>query len=168
MVLLILNDGPYGTERSYNGLRLALALAKTEGTEVRVFLMADAVGCAKPGQATPDGYYNISRALKGLTTRGVPVGACGPCMDARGYTDGSLRGGRRPLLDAASRRVDGLCGPGHHVSAGRVSYIRTATTSPESAVSAATVQMAAGIPARSAIKPVSSPPTAKPRSRQSR
>jgi uncharacterized protein involved in oxidation of intracellular sulfur len=27
-VLLILNDPPYGSERCYNGLRLALALAK--------------------------------------------------------------------------------------------------------------------------------------------
>jgi uncharacterized protein involved in oxidation of intracellular sulfur len=92
-VLLILNDAPYGTERSYNGLRLALALAKTEGTEVRVFLMADAVACAKPGQTTPDGYYNIGRMLKGLTSRGVAVGACGSCMDARGYGDADLADG---------------------------------------------------------------------------
>ncbi len=92
-VLLILNDPPYGTERSYNGLRLALALAKTEGTSVRVFLMADAVGCAKPGQKTPDGMYNIERMLKGLTTRGVEAGACGSCMDARGYADTDLAEG---------------------------------------------------------------------------
>jgi uncharacterized protein involved in oxidation of intracellular sulfur len=94
-VLLILNDGPYGTERSYNGLRLALALAKTDGTEVRVFLMADAVACAKPGQTTPDGFYNIGRMLKGLTGRGVVVGACGTCMDARGYTESDLAHGVR-------------------------------------------------------------------------
>ncbi len=92
-VLLILNDPPYGTERSYNGLRLALALAKTEGTFVRLFLIADAVGCAKPGQTTPDGMYNIERMLKGLTSRGVEVGACGSCMDARGYTDADLASG---------------------------------------------------------------------------
>ncbi len=92
-VLLILNDPPYGTERSYNGLRLALALAKVDGTTVRVFLMADAVACAKPGQATPEGYYNIGRMLKGLTTRGVEVGACGSCMDARGYSDADLAEG---------------------------------------------------------------------------
>jgi uncharacterized protein involved in oxidation of intracellular sulfur len=92
-VLLILNDGPYGTERSYNGLRLALALAKTEETTVRVFLMADAVACAKPGQTTPEGYYNVGRMLKGLTSRGVEVGACGSCMDARGYTDTDLADG---------------------------------------------------------------------------
>jgi len=89
-VLLILNDAPYGTERSYNGLRLALALAKVEGTTVRVFLMADAVACAKPGQTTPDGFYNIGRMLKGLTTKGVEVGTCGSCMDARGFTDADL------------------------------------------------------------------------------
>ena len=91
--LLILNDPPYGTERSYNGLRLALALTKTEGTTVRVFLMADAVACARRGQTTPEGYYNIGRMLKGLTTRGVEIGACGSCMDARGYADADLAEG---------------------------------------------------------------------------
>ncbi|OGO55280.1 MAG: hypothetical protein A2V84_02890 [Chloroflexi bacterium RBG_16_70_13] len=88
--LIILNDPPYGTERSYNGLRLALSLAKTEGTELRVFLMADAVFCAKPGQKTPDGYYNIERMLRGLATKDAPIGACGSCMDARGMSDADL------------------------------------------------------------------------------
>ena len=59
-ILLVLNDPPYGTERSFNGLRMAHALAKNDGEgEVTVFLMADAVLCAKAGQKTPDGYYNI-------------------------------------------------------------------------------------------------------------
>ena len=34
--LFILNDAPYGTERSYNGLRLAGALSKREGFEGNV------------------------------------------------------------------------------------------------------------------------------------
>ena len=51
--LLMLNDPAYGTERSYNGLRLALSLVKCEGEEVRVFLMGDAVACAVAGQKTP-------------------------------------------------------------------------------------------------------------------
>ncbi len=92
-VLVILNDPPYGTERSYNGLRLALALAKTSETTVRVFLMADAVGCAKSGQVTPEGAYNIGRMLKGLTSRGVEIGACGSCLDARGLGDADLADG---------------------------------------------------------------------------
>lgn len=52
--LFILNDGPYGTERSYNALRLARALGKTEGQSVRVFLMGDAVACARSGQKVPE------------------------------------------------------------------------------------------------------------------
>lgn len=52
--LFILNDAPYGTERSYNGLRLARALSKLEGQSVRVFLMGDAVACAKQGQKVPE------------------------------------------------------------------------------------------------------------------
>ena len=62
--LLILNDPPYGTERSYNGLRLANALAKHDPVaEVTVFLTADAVLCAKAGQMTPEGFYNLERKL---------------------------------------------------------------------------------------------------------
>jgi len=67
--LLILNDAPYGTERSYNGLRLALSLARVEGTSLRVFLMGDAIGCAKRDQKTPAGYYNVESMLKGLFAR---------------------------------------------------------------------------------------------------
>jgi uncharacterized protein involved in oxidation of intracellular sulfur len=53
--LFILNDPPYGTERSYNGVRLANALAKAEGNTVSVFLIGDAAACAASGQVTPNG-----------------------------------------------------------------------------------------------------------------
>jgi uncharacterized protein involved in oxidation of intracellular sulfur len=93
--LLNLNDAPYGDERPYNGLRLATALTKLEESVVRVFLMADAVNCAKPGQVTPGGYYNIGRMVKGLVGRGVAVGCCGTCMDARGVGEADLAEGTR-------------------------------------------------------------------------
>lgn len=48
--LFILNDAPYGNERSYNALRLAGTLSKVEGEEVKVFLIGDAASCAKGGQ----------------------------------------------------------------------------------------------------------------------
>jgi sulfur relay (sulfurtransferase) complex TusBCD TusD component (DsrE family) len=52
-ILLILNDPPYGNERCYNALRLANALLKTEPrTEITIFLMADAVACAKKASQT--------------------------------------------------------------------------------------------------------------------
>jgi uncharacterized protein involved in oxidation of intracellular sulfur len=82
--LIILNDSPYGSERSYNGLRLAGALAKQAGTSVSVFLMGDAAACAVAGQSTPNGYYNIERMLKGLAAKSARIGICGTCMDARG------------------------------------------------------------------------------------
>ena len=40
-ILVVLNDPPYGTERSYNGLRLAGSLAKQEGVDVKVFLIGE-------------------------------------------------------------------------------------------------------------------------------
>lgn len=105
-ILLVLNDPPYGTERSYNGLRLALQLARQDDVTVRVFLMADAVACARPGQTTPDGYYNLERMLRGLVKRGIEIGACGTCMDARGVTNTDLLDGiHRSSMEELGRWV---------------------------------------------------------------
>ena len=72
-VLFVLNDAPYGSERSYNALRHAMAVAKQPDTEVRVFLTADATACALAGQKTPEGYYSIERMLKGLLVKKAMV-----------------------------------------------------------------------------------------------
>jgi uncharacterized protein involved in oxidation of intracellular sulfur len=93
--LLILNDPPYGTERSYNGLRLAASLVKQENTEVRVFLIGDSVACAKRGQTLPQGYYNLERMLQAVAQRGGEIGVCGSCIDARGIAEGELVDGCR-------------------------------------------------------------------------
>lgn len=99
--LIILNDPPYGTERSYNGLRLAHALQKNDTqAEVTVFLMADAVLCAKAGQKTPDGFYNIERMLRRLVLGKGTVLLCGTCMDARGLAEAEIApGARRSTMD---------------------------------------------------------------------
>lgn len=84
-VLIIINDAPYGTEKAYNALRLAIQLGKEhEDVEVRVFLMADAVHCALVNQNTPSGYYNIEKMLKIIIAKGAKVKICGSCADARG------------------------------------------------------------------------------------
>lgn len=102
-VLFVLNDPPYGTERTYNGLRLAGSLAKSDGAEVRVFLMGDAAPTAKAGQTVPNGFYNLGRMLTGLTQRRVPIGVCGSCMDARGLTPAELlEGAHRSSLEELS------------------------------------------------------------------
>lgn len=90
-VLIILSDAPYGSERTYNGLRLAGALAKQEGVELKVFLIGDAAA---------SGYYNVQTMLGAVTRRGASVGVCGTCMDARGVTDAELaEGTHRSSMD---------------------------------------------------------------------
>ncbi len=42
---------------------------KREGVEIKVFLVADGVLCARKGQKTPEGYYNIERMLKSIAKR---------------------------------------------------------------------------------------------------
>lgn len=60
-ILFILNDPPYGAERTYNGLRLASALLKSDpAAEITVFLMGDAVMSAKKGQMTPEGFVRAN------------------------------------------------------------------------------------------------------------
>jgi uncharacterized protein involved in oxidation of intracellular sulfur len=98
-ILLIVNDQPYGSERPYNALRLAGALAKRDSVDVRVFLMGDAVACAVAGQQLPDGHYHLDRMLKPIVRRGQ-VACCGTCLDARGLRDEQLlEGARRSTLD---------------------------------------------------------------------
>jgi len=88
--LFILNEAPYGSERTYNALRLAGSLAKREGVELEVFLIGDAVTGAHGGQKVPAGYYNVQTMLGALSHRSCAIGVCGSCMDARGLTDAEL------------------------------------------------------------------------------
>lgn len=94
-ILFILNEAPYGSEKAYNALRLAMALQKDQpGAEVRVFLIADAVTAALPAQTTPQGYYNVERMLKFVIDKGGQVRLCGTCCAARGIKS-------IPLLEGA-------------------------------------------------------------------
>lgn len=87
-ILLVINDAPYGNEKAYNALRLAMTLQKEHSeVELKVFLMADAVFCALPNQNTPDGYYNIERMLKSILNKHAIVKGCGTCAKARGIFD---------------------------------------------------------------------------------
>lgn len=68
--LIVINDGPYGSERPYNALRLAMNLLKRPEARVRVFLVGDGVQCAIAGQETHEGYYNIERMMSSVAKRG--------------------------------------------------------------------------------------------------
>lgn len=95
----ILNDPPYGTERSYNALRLAGALSEN-GTFVSVFLIGDAAMCAKQGQEVASGYYNLEVMLRNVARDNGTIGVCGACMNKRGMRDEELiEGAHRSTMD---------------------------------------------------------------------
>ncbi len=99
-ILIILNDPPYGTERSYNGLRLAMALQRRDvPLETTVFLMGDAVACAKAGHKPPQGYYNLEKMVQFIVRKGSIL-LCGTCMDARGLDEAQIVAGcQRSSMD---------------------------------------------------------------------
>lgn len=98
--LLILNDAPYGSERTYNGARLAGALAKQPGNGVRVFLIGDAASAAHRLQKVPSGFYNLEVMLGAVVHHAGLIGVCGTCMDARGISvDDLVQGAHRSTLD---------------------------------------------------------------------
>ena len=105
--LFILNDPPYGTERTYNGLRIAQSLVKNDpDAHVAVFLMADAVSAARSGQRTPEGFYNIERMLQRVLAGHGRVLLCGTCMDARGLAPGEVVAGAvRSNMDELAAEV---------------------------------------------------------------
>ncbi len=87
-VLIIINDAPYGSEKAFNALRIAIQLQKdSPQTEVRIFLMADAATSAISGQTIPQGYYSIETMLSVVIIKRGKVKICGTCADARGLKD---------------------------------------------------------------------------------
>ena len=106
--LFILNDPPYGTEKSYNALRLARSLLEKGGGDVHIFLLGDAAICAHGGEKVPQGYYNIADMLGAVMRCGGEVGVCGTCMDARGITaDELVEGARRGTMDQLTEWTTG-------------------------------------------------------------
>src|ERR687896_21294 len=102
--LFVFHDPPYGTERTYNGLRWAREmLANGNENEVRVFLFGDAVVAVQADQKTPNGFYNIEKMVQDLCENGALVGSCGTCLDARGIKEERLvKGGHRSSMKELS------------------------------------------------------------------
>jgi uncharacterized protein involved in oxidation of intracellular sulfur len=93
--LFILNDSPYGTQRTYNALRMATAMAKTSAG-VRIFLLGDGVTAALSGLNPAHADYSPQEMLAFLAQRGTQIGVCRTCMEMRGIPDQSLIAGASP------------------------------------------------------------------------
>jgi uncharacterized protein involved in oxidation of intracellular sulfur len=99
--LFVLDDSPYGSQRTCNALRLAGALAKSTTSEVAIFLLGDGVVSGLRRQSPADASYNVQEMLRLLAAQGISIGACRTCLEARGIDDSSLVAGisRRTLDD---------------------------------------------------------------------
>ena len=90
-VTIIIDSAPYGVERPWNALRLALALiSASRNSKVNVFLLGDGVSIAKRGQSPPQGYYNLETMVSELVGKGRVVQACGTCLKSRGLSKEDL------------------------------------------------------------------------------
>jgi uncharacterized protein involved in oxidation of intracellular sulfur len=88
--LFILNDSPYGSQRTYTGLRLALNLMRSPENAIHVFLIGDAVTAAFDGFSPAHAYYNTQDMLRQVGSRGGRIGVCKTCLEARGILDQHL------------------------------------------------------------------------------
>lgn len=102
--LFIFNDSPHGSQRAYNGLRLAASLSRTAGSEMRVFLLGDGVICGVNGLAPAHADYNPQELLCQIASNGAEIGACGTCLEARGISrDLALPEVKRSTLDVLTQ-----------------------------------------------------------------
>lgn len=87
-ILIIVNDAPYGSERLFNALRLAIQLNEQENppAKVSLFLLSDAITAVIPKQNPGEG-YNIQQMLEIIIAQGSQVKFCGSCMHSRGLAE---------------------------------------------------------------------------------
>ena len=89
-VLIVINDAPYSTERPFNALRLAAALAEDPDTAVNLFLIGDGAWCAVPRPKPEEAAYDMEWMLRRYLAGGRRAAVCRTCMEARGIADGQL------------------------------------------------------------------------------
>lgn len=96
-VFIIVTNPPYGNETTRSALRIARRLRKNPDTEIGMFLMADAVYCARKGEAYAEGVYSdefghtysAPRMLAAILDS-ADVFACGTCMGERDMKENEL------------------------------------------------------------------------------
>jgi len=104
-VLLIVNGPAYGSDETYNAIRLAVALSRREDVQARLFLMGDAVTCAATGKSSPEGCADLEQIMRRLLHQGEVL-LCGACMDARALTEDEIcEGARRSSMGELAERT---------------------------------------------------------------
>jgi uncharacterized protein involved in oxidation of intracellular sulfur len=96
-VFIVITHPPYGNENTRSALRIARRLRKNPDAEVALFLMADAVYCARKGEAHAEGVYHPELGLAysapqmlAVIMDTAEVFACGTCMGEREMPEDEL------------------------------------------------------------------------------
>lgn len=106
MILFIFNDSPYGSQRTYNGLRVATEMSRKK-SPIAIFLLGDGVIAGLKRQNPSDVSYNAQETLHVLAGNGVPVAACTTCLQARGIADDALVSGvQRGNLEGLTNLIE--------------------------------------------------------------
>jgi len=106
MILFIFNDSPYGSQRTFNGLRVAAELSRAN-SRIAIFLLGDGVTAGVKRQNPSDAAYNAQEMLRLLAANGVPVSACTTCLQARGIVDEDLVAGvHRGSLEGLTNLIE--------------------------------------------------------------
>jgi len=91
-----INKAAYGSEAMYTCMRFALA-ALSEGHQVNIFLLEDAVSAAKAGQETPEfpgliegRMPNMEELIKSVLRQGAVIKCCAVCCHQRALVQEEL------------------------------------------------------------------------------
>ncbi len=98
--LFIFNDSPYGSQRTYNGLRWAVFLSRK--APIRIFFFGDGVTSALAGLTPAHADYNPQEIIVAIASMGAEIAACGTCLEARGLMQSLIPEVKRGSLDLLS------------------------------------------------------------------
>jgi uncharacterized protein involved in oxidation of intracellular sulfur len=101
-ITLILHDHPHDGERTYNGLRLASALAERHGRGIKVFMFGDVVISAALTRPPADELYDPHGVLKSIAAADGEVGCCRSCLETRQIEELAPQARRATLADLSA------------------------------------------------------------------
>ncbi len=85
-ILCVIESSPYGNEKAFQQLRLALQLREnatpSSSIPLKVFFISDGVYCALPKQMCEE--KNIEQLLDILLMQGATMAVCKTCLQERG------------------------------------------------------------------------------------
>ena len=89
-LLIILSQKPYGSDVTWNALRLAETSLK-RGDSVSIFVMNDAVDIARKGSAPAGTEFDLGLMLEQLESKGCEIKLCTTCITRCGISKGDVR-----------------------------------------------------------------------------